>query len=92
MKLAPLTCMPSSTAAKLPRKRLRPRSVIRHFAAKEKRRLNGLCSDESTGKFQKLRIDFSNCVHCKTCDIKDPYGAINWVPPEGGGGPLCKNL
>lgn len=48
--------------------------------------------DEQTGKFGKLRIDFSNCVHCKTCDIKDPYGAINWVPPEGGGGPLYKNL
>jgi electron-transferring-flavoprotein dehydrogenase len=48
--------------------------------------------DEQTGKFQRLRIDFSNCVHCKTCDIKDPYGAINWVPPEGGGGPLYKNL
>ena len=48
--------------------------------------------DEQTGKFQKLRIDFSNCVHCKTCDIKDPYGAIKWVPPEGGGGPLYKNL
>ena len=48
--------------------------------------------EENTGKFEKLRIDFSNCVHCKTCDIKDPYGAINWVPPEGGGGPLYKNL
>jgi electron-transferring-flavoprotein dehydrogenase len=48
--------------------------------------------DEASGKFQKLRIDFSNCVHCKTCDIKDPYGAITWVPPEGGGGPLYKNL
>jgi len=48
--------------------------------------------DEQTGKFQRLRIDFSNCVHCKTCDIKDPYGAITWVPPEGGGGPLYKNL
>ena len=48
--------------------------------------------DEATGEFQKLRIDFSNCVHCKTCDIKDPYGAITWVPPEGGGGPLYKNL
>jgi electron-transferring-flavoprotein dehydrogenase len=48
--------------------------------------------DEATGKFAKLRIDFSNCVHCKTCDIKDPYDAINWVPPEGGGGPLYKNL
>jgi electron-transferring-flavoprotein dehydrogenase len=32
-------------------------------------------------------INFSNCVHCKTCDIADPYGIITWVPPEGGGGP-----
>lgn len=47
--------------------------------------------DETTGG-QKLRIDFANCVHCKTRDIKDPYGAINWVPPEGGGGPLYRNL
>lgn len=48
--------------------------------------------DETTGKFQRLRIDFSNCVHCKTCDIKDPYEAITWVCPEGGGGPTYKNL
>jgi len=48
--------------------------------------------DEATGKFQRLRIDFTNCVHCKTCDIKDPYGAITWVPPEGGGGPLYRGL
>ena len=34
-----------------------------------------------------LKINASNCVHCKTCDIKDPYGIITWVPPEGGGGP-----
>jgi electron-transferring-flavoprotein dehydrogenase len=34
-----------------------------------------------------LQINFSNCVHCKTCDIMDPYEAINWVAPEGGGGP-----
>ena len=32
-------------------------------------------------------INFSNCVHCKTCDIADPYGIIEWVVPEGGGGP-----
>lgn len=32
-------------------------------------------------------INFSNCVHCKTCDVKDPYENITWVPPEGGGGP-----
>ncbi len=35
----------------------------------------------------ELRIDFSNCVHCKTCDIRDPYQIITWVPPEGGNGP-----
>ena len=35
----------------------------------------------------RLRINASNCVHCKTCDIMDPYQVITWVPPEGGGGP-----
>ncbi|MGH9574168.1 MAG: 4Fe-4S dicluster domain-containing protein [Candidatus Acidiferrales bacterium] len=35
----------------------------------------------------KLKINFANCVHCKTCDIADPYQIIDWVPPEGGGGP-----
>jgi electron-transferring-flavoprotein dehydrogenase len=35
----------------------------------------------------KLNINFANCVHCKTCDVMDPYQIINWVPPEGGGGP-----
>jgi electron-transferring-flavoprotein dehydrogenase len=39
-----------------------------------------------------LRINASNCVHCKTCDIMDPYQVINWVTPEGGGGPVYKNL
>ena len=35
----------------------------------------------------RLQINASNCVHCKTCEIMDPYGVITWVPPEGGGGP-----
>jgi electron-transferring-flavoprotein dehydrogenase len=35
----------------------------------------------------RLQINAANCVHCKTCDIMDPYGVITWVPPEGGGGP-----
>jgi electron-transferring-flavoprotein dehydrogenase len=35
----------------------------------------------------KFVINAQNCVHCKTCDIKDPNGNITWVPPEGGGGP-----
>ena len=39
------------------------------------------------GMKKELRINFTNCVHCKTCDIMDPYQIIHWVPPEGGGGP-----
>jgi electron-transferring-flavoprotein dehydrogenase len=39
-----------------------------------------------------LKINASNCVHCKTCDIKDPYQVINWVVPEGGGGPIYTNM
>lgn len=42
--------------------------------------------DESSGE-RRLQINFSNCVHCKTCDIKDPFENIEWVPPEGEGGP-----
>ena len=40
----------------------------------------------------KLKINFANCVHCKTCDIADPYQIINWVPPEGGGGPNYEGM
>jgi electron-transferring-flavoprotein dehydrogenase len=40
----------------------------------------------------KLQINASNCVHCKTCDIADPYQIITWVTPEGGGGPDYKDL
>jgi electron-transferring-flavoprotein dehydrogenase len=39
-----------------------------------------------------LRLNASNCVHCKTCDIMDPYQVITWVPPEGGGGPRYRKL
>jgi electron-transferring-flavoprotein dehydrogenase len=41
--------------------------------------------EEASGP--SLVINAQNCVHCKTCDIKDPNGNITWVPPEGGGGP-----
>ncbi len=41
---------------------------------------------------KRLQINFSNCVHCKTCDIMDPYQIINWVTPEGGGGPDYKGM
>jgi electron-transferring-flavoprotein dehydrogenase len=42
-------------------------------------------SDVPGGK--QIHLNASNCVHCKTCDIMDPYEIITWVPPEGGGGP-----
>jgi electron-transferring-flavoprotein dehydrogenase len=44
-----------------------------------------MVDDGAGGK--RLQINASNCVHCKTCDIMDPYQIIDWVPPEGGGGP-----
>ena len=40
----------------------------------------------------RLQINFANCVHCKTCDVMDPYGIITWVTPEGGGGPKYDDL
>jgi len=44
------------------------------------------------GQDKQLQINSANCVHCKTCDIKDPYQIINWVTPEGGSGPNYQNL
>ena len=46
---------------------------------------------ETTGEM-KLKINFANCVHCKTCDIADPYQIIDWVVPEGGGGPNYEGM
>jgi electron-transferring-flavoprotein dehydrogenase len=40
----------------------------------------------------RLQINAQNCVHCKTCDIKDPTQNIEWVTPEGGGGPNYPNM
>jgi electron-transferring-flavoprotein dehydrogenase len=47
--------------------------------------------EDSNGK-PRLQINAQNCVHCKTCDIKDPTQNINWVTPEGGGGPNYPNM
>jgi electron-transferring-flavoprotein dehydrogenase len=41
---------------------------------------------------RRLQINAANCVHCKACDIKDPYEIINWTVPEGGSGPNYQNL
>jgi electron-transferring-flavoprotein dehydrogenase len=48
--------------------------------------------EREDGEGKQLRLNPSNCIHCKTCDIMDPYQIINWVPPEGGGGPNFVNL
>ena len=45
-----------------------------------------------TRRGKRLQINAANCVHCKTCDIKDPYQIINWVTPEGGAGPNYQNM
>ncbi len=47
---------------------------------------------DNEGKNPKFVINSQNCVHCKTCDIKDPSQNIHWVVPEGGGGPNYPNM
>jgi electron-transferring-flavoprotein dehydrogenase len=47
---------------------------------------------EDDGSNPQLQINAQNCVHCKTCDIKDPTQNINWVVPEGAGGPNYPNM
>lgn len=44
------------------------------------------------GEALKLKINAANCVHCKTCDIADPYQIIDWTVPEGGGGPNYEGM
>ena len=45
-----------------------------------------MVQNDAAGRME-MQVDFSNCVHCKTCDIRDPYQIITWVPPQGGDGP-----
>jgi electron-transferring-flavoprotein dehydrogenase len=51
-----------------------------------------LYDDETTRSGPRFVINAQNCVHCKTCDIKDPSQNIDWVTPEGGGGPNYPNM
>jgi electron-transferring-flavoprotein dehydrogenase len=46
-----------------------------------------MLDDASQPNGKRISLNPSNCVHCKTCDVADPYQIITWVPPEGGGGP-----
>jgi electron-transferring-flavoprotein dehydrogenase len=51
-----------------------------------------MVDDAASPGRRRLQVNFENCVHCKTCDIMDPYQIIDWVPPEGGDGPRYVNL
>ena len=54
----------------------------------------GASIDEITAEAggPRLQINAQNCLHCKTCDIKDPNQNISWTVPEGGGGPNYPNM
>ena len=47
---------------------------------------------DDNGSNPKFQINSQNCVHCKTCDIKDPSQNITWVTPQGGDGPNYPNM
>ena len=49
-------------------------------------------ADEAAKADPRFVINAANCVHCKTCDIKDPAQNIDWTPPEGGDGPNYRDM
>jgi electron-transferring-flavoprotein dehydrogenase len=51
-----------------------------------------MLDDSSAPHGKRISLNPSNCVHCKACDIQDPYQIITWVPPEGGGGPNYEGM
>ena len=52
----------------------------------------GVYEIQTENNMPKFVINSQNCIHCKTCDIKEPSQNINWVTPEGGGGPKYGNM
>ncbi|RUU07385.1 electron transfer flavoprotein-ubiquinone oxidoreductase, partial [Mesorhizobium sp. M6A.T.Ca.TU.002.02.2.1] len=53
---------------------------------------DGNAAADPEAKDVRFVINAQNCVHCKTCDIKDPNRNITWVPPQGGEGPVYQNM
>jgi electron-transferring-flavoprotein dehydrogenase len=66
-----------------------PAAVYEMVPAADSRKIE---KDGFADSGKRLQINFANCVHCKTCDIMDPYQIIDWVPPEGGGGPVYTGM
>lgn len=82
--------VPVSTNLRLydgPEARYCPASVYEFVDASEPQ-----AASPGANPAKRLQINFTNCVHCKTCDIKDPRQNIQWVPPEGGGGPVYQGM
>ena len=67
-------------------------SVIQRRLASDVALINQIAHYIISAGGKRLQINAANCVHCKACDIKDPYQIINWTTPEGGSGPIYQSL
>ena len=81
------SCATRDSGRRQPRALRRPRAALlpgRRLRIRRRRR--------QAARAKRLQINAQNCVHCKTCDIKDPQQNIHWVTPEGGGGPNYSDM